>query len=82
MTARLVRTEIGPPVSGVVERVLDEMVLLRDDAGIVEIYAHPGDGRTHLAVRAYRYGDDAAALAAREEPAWRAWMDEHVSAAV
>ena len=71
----------GPLVSGVVERVLDEMVLLRDDAGIVEIYAHPGDGKIHLAVRAYRYGD-AAALAAREEPVWRAWMDQHLSAAV
>ena len=70
----------GPLVSGVVERVLGEMVLLRDDDGIVEIYAHPGDGKTHLAVRAYRY--DAAAVAAREEPAWRAWMDEHLSAAV
>jgi uncharacterized protein YndB with AHSA1/START domain len=67
----------GPLVSGVVERVLGEMVLLRDDAGIVEIYAHPGNGKTHLAVRAYRYGDSAV-LAEREEPAWRAWMDEHV----
>jgi hypothetical protein len=56
------------------------MVLLRDDDGIVEIYAHPGDGMTHLAVRAYRYGDDA--VAAREEPRLRAWMDEHLSAAV
>jgi uncharacterized protein YndB with AHSA1/START domain len=72
----------GPLVGGVVERAVDQMVLLRDGDGIVEIYAHPGDGRTHLAVRAYRYGEDAAAVAAREEPAWRAWMDEHVSAAV
>ena len=37
---------------------------------------------THLAVRAYRFGDGRRAVAAREEPAWRAWMDEHVSAAV
>jgi hypothetical protein len=72
----------GPLVSGVVERVLGEMVLLRDDDGIVEIYAHPGDGMTHLAVRAYRYGDEAAAVAAREEPALRTWLDEHLSAAV
>jgi hypothetical protein len=72
----------GPLVSGIVERVLGEMVLLRDDHGIVEIYAHPRDGVTHLAVRAYRYGDAGAAVAAREEPALRAWMDEHVPAAV
>jgi hypothetical protein len=32
-------------------------------------------------VRAYRYGDGGAAVAAREEPALRAWMDEHVAAA-
>jgi uncharacterized protein YndB with AHSA1/START domain len=70
----------GKLVSGVVERVLGEMVLLRDEHGIVEVYAHPGDGMTHLAVRAYRYGDDA--VAAREEPRLRAWMDEHLSAAV
>jgi uncharacterized protein YndB with AHSA1/START domain len=72
----------GPVVSGVVERRLDDMVLLRDEDGIVEVYAHPGDGRTHLAVRAYRFGDDAAAVTAREEPALRAWLDEHLSAAV
>ena len=71
----------GPLVSGVVERVLGEMVLLRDDHGIVEVYAHPGDGVTHLVVRAYRYGDAGKAVAAREEPALRAWMDEHVAAA-
>jgi hypothetical protein len=71
----------GPLVSGIVERVLGEMVLLRDEAGIIEVYAHPGDGVTHLAVRAYRYGDGGAAVAAREEPALRAWMDEHVAAA-
>jgi uncharacterized protein YndB with AHSA1/START domain len=72
----------GPVVSGVVERTLGEAVLLRDEDGIVEIYAHPGEGETHLAVRAFRFGDDAAALAAREEPAWRAWLDEHLAAAV
>ena len=68
----------GPLVSGVVERTLEEMVLLRDADGIVEVYAHPGEGKTHLAVRAYRFGDDAAAVAAREEPAWREWMDAHL----
>jgi uncharacterized protein YndB with AHSA1/START domain len=69
----------GPLLAGVVERTLDEMVLVRDGEGLVEVYAHPDDGRTHLAVRAYRYGEAAAAVAAREEPAWRAWMDEHLA---
>jgi uncharacterized protein YndB with AHSA1/START domain len=66
----------GPLFSGVVERTLDEMVLVRGDDGFVEVYAH---GAT-LTVRAYRFGEDGAAAAAREEPAWRAWMEEHVTA--
>ncbi len=40
------------------------------------------DGKTHLAMRPSRYGDDAAGVAAREDWDRRAWMDEHVSAAV
>jgi uncharacterized protein YndB with AHSA1/START domain len=70
----------GPRLDGVVERALDETVLVRDDHGIVEVYAHPGDGRTHLTVRGYRYGPHAAPIAAREQSSWRAWMEEHVSA--
>jgi hypothetical protein len=37
-----------------------------------------GDGTTHLTVRAYRYGDEAA----REKPALRTFVDEHLAAAV
>jgi uncharacterized protein YndB with AHSA1/START domain len=65
----------GPLFSGVVERTLDEMVLVRDDDGFVEAYAYG----TTLTVRSYRFGA-AASNTAREEPAWRAWMEEHVAA--
>ena len=83
MTGRFVDVQIEVPgtrlisglFSGVVERTLDEMVLVRGDDGFVEVYAH---GATLIA-RAYRFGDDGAA-AAREESAWRAWMEEHVTA--
>jgi len=67
----------GPLLSGVVERALDELVLVRDDDGFVEAYAHG----TQLTVRGYRFGEAGAEVAAREERAWRAWMDEHVGAA-
>jgi hypothetical protein len=49
---------------------------VRDDDGFVEVYAH---GPT-LTARAYRFGDGGAAAAAREEPEWRAWMEEYVTA--
>ena len=66
----------GPLLSGVVERALHEMVLVRDSDGFVEAYAHGA----HLAIRAFRFGAAGRDVAAREERAWRAWMDEHVGA--
>jgi hypothetical protein len=67
----------GPLLAGVVERTLDEMMVVRDTDGFVEAYAHG----TRLIVRGYRFGERGAERAAREQRAWRAWMDEHAAAA-
>jgi uncharacterized protein YndB with AHSA1/START domain len=66
----------GPLFAGVVERALDELVLVRDDHGFVEVYAHG----TTLVARGYRFGAAGAAVAEREEAGWRAWMEQHVAA--
>jgi uncharacterized protein YndB with AHSA1/START domain len=72
----------APRLSGVVERVgapeYPEL-LLRLDApapGIAHLFAMPMGGSTCVPVRLYLYGDQAAAVAAREEPVWQAWINE------
>jgi uncharacterized protein YndB with AHSA1/START domain len=69
----------APPLAGVVEAVHDETIVVRTDEpapGIVELSAWESGGATHLTVRGYLYGDRAPPAAAREEPAWRAWLEE------
>ncbi len=66
-----------PPLAGVVERVTDGMLTLLLDApapGIAFVAAE-GDGE-HVSTSFYAYcfGDGAPAAAARDEPIWRAWM--------
>ena len=36
-----------------------------------------GGGSAHASVYTYLFGDGAAEAAARDEPAWRAWMQRH-----
>ncbi len=70
-----------PDLAGVAERVTDHMltVLLEKPApGIGFVAAEPaGDGSAHASVYLYLFGDGVAEVAAREEPAWRAWMGRH-----
>jgi uncharacterized protein YndB with AHSA1/START domain len=70
-----------PALAGVAERVTDHLltVLLEKPApGIGFVAAEPaGDGSAHASVYLYLFGDGAAEAAAREEPAWRAWMGRH-----
>ncbi|MDP9207140.1 MAG: SRPBCC domain-containing protein, partial [Actinomycetota bacterium] len=70
-----------PPLAGVVERATEGMltlVLEKPAAGIAFVVAEPiGDGSAHTSVYLYLFGGDAAEVAAREEPAWRAWMGRH-----
>ena len=66
--------------SGIVESVEgDHQILLRLEEpipGLVKLLAIPLGRAAHLALRAYRYGDRAAAIAAQIAPAWRNWMED------
>jgi uncharacterized protein YndB with AHSA1/START domain len=71
----------APRMAGVVDRVFDlrwhRALLLRLDEpapGIGHVVAYGERGWT--TIQACFYGPDSAAVAAREEPAWRAWMAE------
>jgi uncharacterized protein YndB with AHSA1/START domain len=70
----------APPLAGLVEQAGQPEYpgyLLRLDApapGIAHLFALPMGGPVLLPVRMYLYGDTAAAVAARTEPLWQAWM--------
>ena len=70
-----------PPLAGVAELRTDGVLaLLLDEpaSGIGFVAAEPaGDGSAHTSVYLYLFGGGAAEVAAREEPAWRAWMGRH-----
>jgi len=73
----------APALAGRVERVGPEEhpeLLLRLDApapGIAHLFALPMGGQVYLPIRLYLFGDQPAAVSAREEPAWQAWMARH-----
>ena len=71
----------APPLAGVVERATEGMltlVLEKPAPGIAFVVAEPGgDGSALTSVYLYLFGGSAAEVAAREEPAWRAWMGRH-----
>lgn len=71
----------APPLAGVVERVTPNVLTLlleRPAEGIAFVASEPaGDGSAHTSVYAYLFGDGAGEAAARDEPAWRAWMQRH-----
>jgi uncharacterized protein YndB with AHSA1/START domain len=72
----------APALAGVVESRHDGTVLVRADEpgrGVVEAFAHRWDDHTNLTVRLYLYGEDAAAVAEREGPAWQAWIERHAA---
>jgi hypothetical protein len=80
---RLRSTADAPALAGRVERVgpaEHPELLLRLDApapGIAHLFALPMGGQVYLPIRLYLFGDQPAAAAAREEPAWQAWMARH-----
>jgi uncharacterized protein YndB with AHSA1/START domain len=68
----------APPLAGVVERTSHGMLTLLTDRpapGVAFLVAETADGE-HVSTSVYLYlfGDSAAEAAARDEPAWRAWM--------
>jgi uncharacterized protein YndB with AHSA1/START domain len=76
---RVAATATGaPPLEGVVERATDGMLTLlleKPASGVAFVVAEPGgDGSATTSVYLYLFGGQAAEVAAREEPAWRAWM--------
>jgi len=77
----------GPLLSGVVERKSEGGAHMRDLLVRIED-PRPGlasvsvfTEQRFVSVQACLYGDDAAAVAEREEPAWRTWMEERFAAA-
>jgi len=73
----------APALAGQVERVGPDdhpELLLRLDTpapGIAHLFAMAMGGQAYLPVRLYLFGDEPAAIAAREEPGWQAWMARH-----
>jgi uncharacterized protein YndB with AHSA1/START domain len=66
-----------PPLAGAIDRAgAGELtVVLEEPApGVAALYAGGPHETTYAFVRLYLFGDDAGAIAAREEPAWRAWL--------
>jgi uncharacterized protein YndB with AHSA1/START domain len=71
----------APRLAAVVEhasaKANPELVLRLEQPapGIAYLFAVPMGGQVWLGANLYLYGDGASAVAAREEPVWRAWLD-------
>jgi uncharacterized protein YndB with AHSA1/START domain len=72
----------APRLAGLVERVgpveNPELLIRLDEPGpgIAHLFALPMGGQVCLPVRIFLYGDDARAVAAREEGSWQTWVNE------
>jgi uncharacterized protein YndB with AHSA1/START domain len=67
----------APPLSGIVESVKATETLLRVDLpapGAVYASAVPAGKKSWVTLSFYFYGDTAAAVVARDQPAWTAWI--------
>jgi uncharacterized protein YndB with AHSA1/START domain len=78
----------APTLAGAVERVAEgkhhrELMLRLDEPapGVAFVFAFEFQGQVFASIHAYLFGDDAPAVAAREAPRWRTWMDEHFPSA-
>jgi len=75
-----------PRFDGVIERVVSsphhEALVKLDHptkgAGLFGVYSW--DGKVFSVITLFLYGDDAADVAARDEPLWRAWMEQTLDA--
>ncbi len=74
-----------PALAGVIERVgapeWPELLIRLDQptSGVAHLFAMPMGGKTHLRVHLFLYGDQAAAVAGREEPLWQSWLAGHAA---
>jgi hypothetical protein len=77
-----VATDGGPPaLAGTVARVAEREITLsleRPAPGYALVAAHTWGGQVHPSVTLYLFGPTAPAIALRDEPAWRAWLDRVV----
>jgi uncharacterized protein YndB with AHSA1/START domain len=78
----------APALVGTVDQVTDSryarVLLLRLDEpapGSAVVAAFTYGGEVYASLHAYLFGDQAPAVAAREQPAWRAWMAERFPSA-
>jgi uncharacterized protein YndB with AHSA1/START domain len=71
----------APRLAAVVEhadqKAYPEMMLRLEQPapGTAHLFAMPMGGQVCVSVRLYLYGNEARAVAAREEPLWQAWLD-------
>jgi len=76
------RADGAPPLSGVIEGMLDTMVTLRLDEpapGLAFVGVGGPDDETVFAIlRAQYFGPEAAEIAERDEPVWRSLITERV----
>ena len=76
------RADGAPPLSGVIEGMLDTMVTLRLDEpapGLAFVgVGGPDDDTVFAILRAQYFGPEAAAIAERDEPVWRSLITERV----
>jgi uncharacterized protein YndB with AHSA1/START domain len=77
----------APTLAGTVEQRLDGDhhggLMLRIDEpapGTAFVFTFDYQDRAYTKLQAYLFGADAPAIAARDEPAWQAWMEEHFPA--
>ena len=77
-------TPDAPTLAGTVERVAEsehhrELMLLLDEPapGAAFVFAFEYLDQVYASVHAYLFGPEAPAVAARDEPEWRTWMEGH-----
>ena len=77
----------APPLAGVIEAVREgqhpfALLLLDEPApGAVFLNAHGMGSQAFVAISFYLYGKQAAAIAARDEPLWQAWIAQQFPSA-
>jgi uncharacterized protein YndB with AHSA1/START domain len=70
----------APPLAGLVEVVAEDTIMLRLEEpapGMAFVGAFTWNDRVFTTVHAYLFGGGSPEIAARDQTAWDAWMDEH-----